>query len=71
MGDAEATIKRYYIETLEPGVGREWFTPKPKNTDPGFQRMVRFGPRNNIRRAFANWRRVLSRAKRKVLAEKE
>lgn len=26
MGDAEATVKRYYIETLEPGVGHEWFT---------------------------------------------
>ena len=25
MGDAEATVKRYYIETLEPDVGREWF----------------------------------------------
>jgi hypothetical protein len=28
MGDAEATVKRYYIETLEPGVGHEWFTPR-------------------------------------------
>jgi hypothetical protein len=28
MGDAEATVKRYYIETLEPGVGRAWFSPK-------------------------------------------
>jgi hypothetical protein len=28
MGDAEATVKRYYIETLEPGVGHEWFSPK-------------------------------------------
>jgi len=28
MGDAEATVKRYYIETLEPGVGHEWFAPK-------------------------------------------
>ena len=28
MGDAEATVKRYYVETLEPGVGREWFQVK-------------------------------------------
>ena len=28
MGDQEATVKRYYIETLEPDVGREWFAPK-------------------------------------------
>ena len=28
MGDSEATVKRYYIETLEPDVGREWFAPK-------------------------------------------
>jgi integrase len=28
MGDAEATVKRYYIETLELGIGREWFAPK-------------------------------------------
>lgn len=25
MGDTEATVKRYYIETLEPNVGRAWF----------------------------------------------
>ena len=25
MGDQEATVKRYYIETLEPNVGHEWF----------------------------------------------
>ena len=28
MGDAEVTVKRYYVETLEPDVGREWFAPK-------------------------------------------
>jgi len=28
MGDAEATVKRYYVETVEPGVGHEWFAPK-------------------------------------------
>lgn len=28
MGDAEATVKRYYIETLEPDVGHEWFAPQ-------------------------------------------
>jgi hypothetical protein len=25
MGDQEVTVKRYYIETLEPNVGHEWF----------------------------------------------
>jgi hypothetical protein len=28
MGDQEATVKRYYIETLEPNVGHEWFNVK-------------------------------------------
>jgi hypothetical protein len=28
MGDTEATVKGYYIETLAPDVGREWFAPK-------------------------------------------
>ena len=28
MGDAEATVKRYYTETLESGLGHEWFAPK-------------------------------------------
>ena len=28
MGDQEATVKRYYIETLEPNVGHEWFEVK-------------------------------------------
>lgn len=28
MGDQEATVKRYYIETLEPNVGHEWFKVK-------------------------------------------
>ena len=28
MGDAQATVKSYYVETLEPGVGREWFQVK-------------------------------------------
>src|ERR1700757_2349417 len=25
MGDAEGTVKRYYVQTLEPGVGKNWF----------------------------------------------
>jgi hypothetical protein len=25
MGDAESTVKRFYVRTLEPGVGKEWF----------------------------------------------
>jgi len=25
MGDAESTVKRFYVQTLEPGVGHEWF----------------------------------------------
>ena len=25
MGDAEATVKRFYVQTLEPGVGKNWF----------------------------------------------
>ena len=27
MGDREETIKRFYVETLKPGTGREWFDP--------------------------------------------
>jgi hypothetical protein len=26
MGDAEGTVKRYYVQTLEPGVGKKWFS---------------------------------------------
>jgi hypothetical protein len=25
MGDAESTVKRFYVRTLEPGVGKEGF----------------------------------------------
>jgi hypothetical protein len=25
MGDAESTVKRFYVQTLEPGVGHDWF----------------------------------------------
>jgi hypothetical protein len=28
MGDAESTVKRFYVQTLEPGVGHEWFQTK-------------------------------------------
>ena len=24
-GDAESTVKRFYVRTLEPGVGKKWF----------------------------------------------
>lgn len=26
MGDAESTVKRFYVQTLEPGVGKKWFS---------------------------------------------
>jgi hypothetical protein len=26
MGDAESTVKRFYVRTLEPGAGKEWFS---------------------------------------------
>jgi len=25
MGDAEGTVKRFYVQTLEPGAGKNWF----------------------------------------------
>jgi hypothetical protein len=25
MGDAESTVKRFYVQTLEPGIGKKWF----------------------------------------------
>jgi hypothetical protein len=28
IGDAESTVKRFYLQTLEPGVGHEWFQTK-------------------------------------------
>ena len=28
MGDAELTVKRFYVRTLEPGVGKKWFSIK-------------------------------------------
>jgi site-specific recombinase XerD len=28
MGDAESTVKRFYVQTLEPGIGHDWFQPK-------------------------------------------
>jgi hypothetical protein len=31
MGDKEETVKRYYIETLEPNAGKTWFKPKVKS----------------------------------------
>jgi hypothetical protein len=27
MGDREETIKRFYVQTLKPGIGRSWFDP--------------------------------------------
>jgi hypothetical protein len=29
MGDSESTVKRFYVQTLEPGVGRDWFNLPP------------------------------------------
>jgi hypothetical protein len=28
MGDAESTVKRFYVRTLEPGTGKKWFSPE-------------------------------------------
>jgi hypothetical protein len=25
MGDAGGTVKRFYVQTLEPGMGKRWF----------------------------------------------
>ena len=33
MGDAEGTVKRYYVQTLEPGLGRKWFNLPPDVAD--------------------------------------
>jgi hypothetical protein len=30
MGDAESTVKRFYVRTLEPGVGKKWFNLSEK-----------------------------------------
>jgi hypothetical protein len=30
MGDAESTVKRFYVRTLEPGVGKKWFSLSEK-----------------------------------------
>jgi hypothetical protein len=29
MGDTEGTVKRFYVQTLEPGVGKKWFKCQP------------------------------------------
>jgi hypothetical protein len=42
-GRRRGTVKRYYIEPLEPGVGHEWFTPNSERSNARFQRMVRVG----------------------------
>jgi hypothetical protein len=43
MGDAEATVKRCYIETLEPDVGREWFAPNRRRENRSSSRSFMFG----------------------------
>jgi hypothetical protein len=30
MGDSESTVKRFYVRTLEPGIGKEWFNLSEK-----------------------------------------
>src|SRR6516162_4301575 len=35
MGDAEATVKRFYVQTLEPGEGIMWFQPDLSRRRPG------------------------------------
>jgi hypothetical protein len=37
MGDTEATMKRWYTETLEPGDGHAWFSIRPKMDNKIFQ----------------------------------
>jgi hypothetical protein len=32
MGDAESTVKRFYVRTLEPGAGKEWFDLSAKGS---------------------------------------
>ena len=31
MSDAESTVKRFYVRTLEPGVGKDWFDVQEKD----------------------------------------
>jgi hypothetical protein len=31
MGDAESTVKRFYVRTLEPGFGKRWFSLSGEN----------------------------------------
>ena len=35
MGDAEATVKGFYVQTLEPGEGITWFQPDLSRRRPG------------------------------------
>jgi hypothetical protein len=46
MGDAESTLKRFYVQTLEPGVGHEWFRTARRSLAAGaltFPHAHRFG----------------------------
>ena len=35
MGDAEGTVKRFYVQTLEPGTGKKWFSLAEKTFGEG------------------------------------
>ena len=35
MGDAEGTVKRFYVQTLEPGTGKKWFSLTEKTFGEG------------------------------------
>jgi len=44
MGDREETIKRFYVQTLKPGTGRNWFDPlgqRAKRKEPAKTRNAR------------------------------
>jgi len=40
MGDAESTVKRFYVQTLEPRLGKKWFTLPEKTFRDGSEKPV-------------------------------
>ena len=48
MGDAEGTVKRFYVRTLEPGVGKKWFNLGDRQpARPQAEGTVRMAPTND------------------------
>ncbi len=48
MGDAEGTVKRFYVRTLEPGVGKKWFSLGDRQpARPQAEGTVRMAPTND------------------------